>query len=59
MRSNRLPRQRNTGLRVIGQGFYVWDADSREALRLASELSLRRAAPPVRRGGPLRRPSPA
>ena len=55
MRSNRLPRKRRTGLRVVGQDFYVWDADSREALRLATDLNQRREGSPLRRSGPLRR----
>jgi hypothetical protein len=56
MRSNRLPRQRRPGLRVIGPGFYVWDADSREALRLARDLDRHREPPPVQQRGPLPRP---
>jgi hypothetical protein len=46
MRTNRQLRPRSTGLRVVGPGYYVWDADSREALRLARELEARRGAPP-------------
>jgi len=41
---------------VIGPGFYVWDADSREALRLAGDLGRRREAPPARKRGSLQRP---
>lgn len=56
MRANRQLRQRSTGLRVVGPGYYVWDADSREALRLASELGRRRGAQPSSQNGPVHRP---
>jgi hypothetical protein len=55
MPSNRQLRQRRTGLKVVGPGYYVWDADSREALRLASELSQRRGALRPPQNGPLQR----
>jgi hypothetical protein len=37
MRTNRTQREHG-GLRVVGREFTVWDADPREALRLAREL---------------------
>jgi hypothetical protein len=43
-----LPRQRK-GLQVVGPGFYLWDPDAREALRLAAELSRRPPQLPARR----------
>jgi len=33
------------GLHVVGPGFYLWDADPQEALRLAAELGKRTARP--------------
>ena len=41
MQPKRKPLSRRRGLRVVGPGFYVWDPDVREALRLAAELSRR------------------
>ena len=57
MRTNRqLPRRRQ-GLQVVGPGFYLWDTEPREALRLAAELSRRRKLLSVRgRRTPLRVP---
>jgi hypothetical protein len=43
MRLRRKPPARTRGLRVEGPGFYLWDLDSREAIRLAADL---RRAPP-------------
>ena len=57
MRSKRLLRDRRRGLRVVGPGFYLWDSDAREALRLAAELS-RRTPTPVRARAPLPMRSP-
>lgn len=34
-------RRRRKGLQVVGPGFYLWDTDASEALRLAAELSRR------------------
>jgi hypothetical protein len=34
--------RRPRGLQIVGPGFYLWDRDAREALRLAAELSRRR-----------------
>jgi hypothetical protein len=48
MRSKRPLRDRRRGLRVVGPGFYLWDPDAREALRLAAELGRRRAPLPAR-----------
>ncbi len=52
-RSTPSRRKRSTpsrrGLRVVGPGFYLWDPDAREALRLAAELS-RRPVPLTRPG---------
>jgi hypothetical protein len=41
MQPKRTTPRRRRGLRVVGPGFYLWDPDVREALRLAAELSLR------------------
>ena len=41
MRSNRPRKQRPQGLQIVGPGFYLWDTEPREALRLAAELSRR------------------
>jgi hypothetical protein len=41
MQPKRKPLSRRRGLRVVGPGFYVWDPDVREALRLAADLSRR------------------
>lgn len=49
MRSNQPQRRERKGLQVVGPGFYVWDPDAREALRLAAELSRRSAPPAMRR----------
>ncbi len=49
MRSNPLPRRERKGLQVVGPGFYLWDPDAREALRLAAELSRRSLPVAVRR----------
>ena len=53
----RRPRKPGTsdprGLHVVGPGFYLWDPDPREALRLAAELGRARASRPVAQ---LRRP---
>ena len=48
MRTNRPLRQRPNGLQIVGPGFYLWDPDAREALRLAAELSRRRKLLAVR-----------
>jgi hypothetical protein len=37
----RRARRRRKGLQVVGPGFYLWDTDASEALRLAAELSRR------------------
>ena len=39
MRAHRKLQRRRQGLQVVGPGFYLWDPDAREALRLAAELS--------------------
>lgn len=39
MRAHRKLQRRRQGLQVVGPGFYLWDPDAREALRLAVELS--------------------
>ena len=44
------------GLRVVGPRFYLWDADPREALRLAAELGGRGTRTPIGARG--RPPSP-
>lgn len=49
MRMNRTPRRPRRGLQVVGPGFYLWDTDAREALRLAAELTRRSTPIPVRR----------
>jgi hypothetical protein len=50
-------RRRRKGLQVVGPGFYLWDTDASEALRLAAELSRRPVAVPGRpRRVPLRVP---
>jgi hypothetical protein len=41
MRTNRPRKQRPQGLQVVGPGFYLWDTEPGEALRLAAELSRR------------------
>ncbi len=45
----RRPRKRTPidprGLHVVGPGFYLWDADPQEALRLAAELGKRPPRP--------------
>ncbi len=58
MRSKRRQHVRRLGLRVAGPGFYLWDADAREALRLAAELSQHRAPIPVRQRQGVQRPDP-
>ena len=42
MHPRRSPSQPRRGRRIVGPGFYLWDRDAREALRLAAELSRRR-----------------
>ena len=49
MRSNQPRRRERKGLQVVGPGFYLWDPDAREALRLAAELSQRSVPLVVRR----------
>ena len=49
MRSNPPQRRERKGLQVVGPGFYLWDPDAREALRLAAELGRRSAPPALRR----------
>jgi len=46
------------GLRVVGPGCYVWDADPREALGMATDLGVRRPHSPLsaRRRAPVRSP---
>jgi len=41
MRTHRRIRSRRKGLQIAGPGFYLWDLDAREAMRLAAELSRR------------------
>jgi hypothetical protein len=41
MRAHRKLQRRRQGLQIVGPGFYLWDQDAREALRLAAELSRR------------------
>jgi hypothetical protein len=48
MQPKRATPSRRRGLRVVGPGFYLWDPDVREALRLAADL--------IRRPVPLTRP---
>jgi hypothetical protein len=55
MTPQRSLRRPPRGLRVVGRDFYLWEADAREAVRLAQDLS-RRSVPLVvrRRREPLR-----
>jgi hypothetical protein len=48
MRSKRTLRDRHRGLRVVGPGFYLWDPDVREALRMAADLGQRGTKTPAR-----------
>jgi hypothetical protein len=58
MRTQRRIRSRSKGLQIAGPGFYLWDLDAREAMRLAAELSRRPLPPPMRqRRAPLRGPA--
>jgi hypothetical protein len=41
MRIKRRLRRPHKGLQVVGPGFYLWDTDAHEALRLAAELTRR------------------
>ena len=41
MRTHQRLRRRRKGLQVVGPGFYLWDLDAREAIRLATELGRR------------------
>ena len=41
MQPKRTIQSRRRGLRVVGPGFYLWERDAGEALRLAAELSWR------------------
>jgi hypothetical protein len=42
MRTKRTRQPANPrGLHVVGPGFYLWDSDPQEALRLANELRRR------------------
>jgi hypothetical protein len=57
MRTNRPTKRNRPGLQVVGPGFYLWDREPREALRLAAELSQRRKLLSVQgRRTPLRVP---
>ena len=49
MQTRRTPRRARKGLQVVGPGFYLWDTDAREALRLAAELTRRPVPVLVRR----------
>jgi len=57
MHSRQQLQRRPRGLKIVGPGFYLWDPDAREALRLAAELS-RRSHPVLVRRQPasVRRP---
>jgi hypothetical protein len=58
MRTQRRIRSRGKGLQIAGPGFYLWDLDAREALRLAAELSRRPLKVPApQRRAPLRGPA--
>jgi hypothetical protein len=57
MRSNRPRKQRPQGLQIVGPGFYLWDTEPREALRLAAELSPRPMLRTVRVRRALRGPA--
>ena len=41
MQPKRITPSHRRGLRVVGPGFYLWDLDPREVLRLAAELRRR------------------
>jgi len=56
MRTHPSLRRRRKGLQIVGPGFYLWDPDAREALRLAAELRPRPAPPAQRRRAFLREP---
>jgi len=56
MRSNQGLRRRRKGLQIVGPGFYLWDLDAREAVRLAAELSRGPTLRPRLRRTPLRGP---
>jgi hypothetical protein len=49
MRTKRPLQRPRKGLQVVGPGFYLWDLDAREALRLAAELTRGSAPISVRR----------
>lgn len=49
MPPKQLVRPSRRGLRVVGRDFYLWDADAREALHLAQDLSRRSLSQPLRR----------
>jgi hypothetical protein len=58
MRTQGRIRSRGKGLQIAGPGFYLWDLDAREAIRLAAELSRRPLPLLVRqRRTPLRGPA--
>ena len=48
MRQNEPLRPQGHGLQVIGPGFYLWEPDASEALRLAAELRRRPTRAPAR-----------
>jgi len=56
MQPKRITSSRRRGLRVVGAGFYLWDLDPREALRLAAELHGRLVPLPRLRPAELRPP---
>jgi hypothetical protein len=57
MRTHQRLRRGRKGLQIVGPGFYLWDLDAREAIRLATELGRRTTPLPVRQQRtPLRGP---
>jgi len=48
MRMHQRLRRGRKGLQIVGPGFYLWDLDAREAIRLAAELGRRPTPVPLR-----------